>query len=307
MRKRMRVLIGAVCVAGMSVAVMAGGRGGRTGKSDAVNFHLASSSPQAGFRQITTSDGHRVYVSPRATWTSLDVLSVDSTPGRSGETLSVRLSGSATSRLTDQVRRVSDTKVAIYSGNSMIALADVNQDGSLRVSGISADRSQQIRQVVESTPAIPAGPLVTVVPAGQVNGRYLVDVYLEGVEALRAYQFHLTAGGGDSGSLDLKDVTIDETRQDFAFHGSQTISANNALLGQLAAVRFDGPVPAVDAKYIGTYTFVPSRDAEGLFRVNVEPGEESVVVGARNNELPFNVGADARVFVGSSKSRRDDK
>jgi len=304
MRKGMRVLLSVVLVAGVSVTALAGGRGDRTVKRAAISLHLASSSPQAGFSQMRTSTGEQFYVSPRATWTSLDVLSVDTLPGRDGETLSMRLSGSATNRLAGQLRRVDDTRVAIYSGKSMIAVAEVNQDGSLTIDGISPANSQQLRRVVDVDPVVPAGPLVTVVAAGQLNGEFLVDVYVEGVDALRGYQVRLTAGGGQSGSLELQRVAIDEAREDFVFFGSQTIGANSPLMRQVASVRFDGPTAANQARYIGTYAYTASNDASGLFRVNVEPGNDSVLVDGQSKEMGFNVGADARIFVGVPKGRK---
>lgn len=308
MRREMRVFLSVVLVAAFSVTVLAdNGRGTRSVKSDGISLHLASSSPQAGFRQITTSTGDRVFVSPRATWTSLDVLSVDTLPGRNGETLSLRLSGSATRRLTDQLRRVGDTQVAIYSGKSVIAVADVNLDGSLTVETISLESSQQIRRVVDSDRVTPAGPLVTVVSAGQLGGQFLVDVYVEGVDTLRGYQVRLLTGGGDSGTLELKSVTIDKAREDFVFFGSNTIGASSAALRQLASVRYDGPVAASQASYIGTYAYTATSDASGLFRVNVELGNNSVLVAGQNTEMGFNVGADARIFVGSLKGSKDTK
>lgn len=306
MRKEMRVFVSGVLVAGFAATAMAGDRNDRAVKGDAISLHLASSSPQAGFRPVQMSTGDRMYVSPRATWTSLDVLSVDTLPGRSGPTLSMRLSGSATNRLTDQLGRVSDTRVAIYAGKSVIAVANVGRDGSLTVEGIAPDTSQQIRRVVDSVPVAPAGPLVTVVAAGEARGQYLVDVYVEGVDSMRGYQIRLTTGGGESGELELNDVTIDDSREDFVFFGSQTIGASSARIRQLASVRFDGPTTATDAKYLGTYAYTPTGDASGLFRVNVEPGNDSVLVDGQSGEMGFNVGADARIFVGSNKRTPDD-
>ncbi len=307
MRKEMRVFVGVLLLALFSVSALAGGRGDRAVKSDAIGLHLVSSSPQTGFRQVTTTSGDRMYVSTRATWTSLDVLSVDTLPGRDGSTLSMRLSGSATNRLTDQVQRVSDTQVAIYSGKSIIGMATVNKDGSLTVGGITPDRSEQIRRVVDGDPVVPVGPLVTVVAAGELGGQHLIDVYIEGVDSLRGYQLRLTSGGGDSGSLELTRVSVDESRDDFVFFGSNVINASTKLLGQLASVRADGPTPANQARYLGTYVYSATRDASGLFRVNVESGSDSVLVGPQNGELGFNVGADARIFVGSTKNDRDSR
>jgi len=308
MRKEMRVFVGMLLLTGFSVAAIAGGRGDRVVKRDAISLHLASASPQAGFRQVTAPTGNRIYVSSRATWTSLDVLSVDTLPGRGGSTLTMRLSGSASNRLTGQVRRVNDTQVAIYSGKSIIAMASVSPDGSLTIGGITPDRSEQIRRVVDSQPIAPSGPLVTVVAAGELNGQYLVDVYVEGVASLRGYQVRLTTGGGDRGSLELKRVSVDNSREDYVFTGASVIDASTPVMRQLASVRSEGPTPANQSSYLGTYAYTPTKDASGLFRVNVEAGSDSVLVGGRSQELSFNVGADARIFVGSDiKGNSDTK
>lgn len=308
MRKEMRVFVGALLMAGFSVAAVAGDRVDRAVKGDAIGLHLVSSSPQEGFRPVTTTAGSRIYVSARPTWTSLDVLSVTELPGRSGSTLAMRLSGNASNRLTEQMNRVRDTQVALFSGKSIIAMAEVSPDGSLTITGITPDRSERIRRIVDSAPVAPSGPLVTVVAAGQVDGEYLVDVYVEGVDSLRGYQVRLTTGGGESGSLELRHVGIDQAREDFVFHGSNVINANAPLLRQLASVRSDGPVAADEARYIGTYAFTPTPDASGLFRVNVEAGTDSVLVGGRNTEMGFSVGADARIFVASDgKGTRNTK
>lgn len=308
MRKVMRVFVGAMLLTGLSATAIADGRGDRAAKGDAISLHLASSTPQAGFRQVTTTTGDRMYIAARATWTSLDILSVDTLPGRSGSTLSMRLSGSATNRLNDQVSRVSDTQVAVYSGKSVIAMASVNKDGTLTISNITPERGDDIRRVVDSDPIAPVGPLVTVVAAGELNGQHLIDVYIEGVDSLRGYQIRLTTGGGDSGSLNLEQVKVNENREDFVFYGSSVIDASTPLLGQLASVRSEGPTTATQASYLGTYAYTPTRDASGLFRVNVEIGANSVLVGSQTQEMGFNVGADARIFVGSTeKDSRDTK
>lgn len=308
MRNVMRVFVGVMLASGLAVSVtQAGVRGQRGVKGSSLGFHLASDTPQAGFRQMTTSSGEVVYVAPRASWTSLDVLSVDTLPSRDGSTLSVRLSGEATKRLSSRARQNGDTKVAIFAGTDLLSAAAVDAGGGLTVEGISPDQADRISRLVNNEPSTPAGPVVTVVSAGQANGQQLVDVYVQGVDELRSYQVTLRTGGGESGRLELQSVTIDEARDDYVFGGSQIIAATSPLMSRLAAVRFDGATTAVRPSYLGTYAFTATPDASGMFRVNVELGRESILAGGNNEPMDFSVGADARIWLATNKGSTDGK
>ncbi len=163
-------------------------------------------------------------------------------------------------------------------------------------------------RAVDGAPLVSAGPSVSVVPAGEADGRYLVDVYVHNVAGLRSYQMTLRAGGGESGRLELEQVTIDSEREDYVFGAAQTVTALSPAIGRLAALLYDGSVDVPGTAYLGTYSYVPSANARGTFRVNVEVSADSLLANAENVEIGFTVGGDARIAVGApSHPKGEDK
>jgi len=96
-----------------------------------------------------------------------------------------------------------------------------------------------------------------------------VDVYLIGVVDLRGYQITLTPGGGDSGELELIDLTIEPGRANGVFDGLDTYFAYDRFRGRLVSCLASGGVDGSSPQYLATFTYRLSADAVGSFRIEV--------------------------------------
>ncbi len=87
---------------------------------------------------------------------------------------------------------------------------------------------------------------------------------------LQAYQIHVEASGGRSGSLDLVGITI-EDRPNFIFSGAgeERFDAYNIDTGQMLAGLFGRSVTPPRNGYMATFTYRASTDAAGTFVVDI--------------------------------------
>jgi hypothetical protein len=270
----------------------------RAGKGGGITLHEASLQPSQGLQKMDMPDGTALYVSPRPLWNAMDVVSASAEPTSGGTTMELRLSGDASRRLTTIQSRGADARVALFDGGALISAGTITPEGRIRVAGITVDSAERIGRVVKGEVTPVAGPLLTVVPAGENNGRYLVDVYVQGVSDLRSYQITLVAGGGDSGRLELEAVNSDKARKDYVFGSAHAIDASSPTTGRLVASLYDGSVNTTTPLYLGTYSFRPSPDAQGTFRINIDLGNDTILANLRNEEMGYSAGADARIVVG---------
>ena len=94
-------------------------------------------------------------------------------------------------------------------------------------------------------------------------------------------------------------------RADYVFGESDIVRATSPISSRLAAVLYDGTVDVGQPAYLGTYTYVSSPDASGMFRVNVNAGSDSLLVDNDSGQMPFNIGADAKIYIGNIRRRSD--
>lgn len=295
MRKAMRVTTALVVGLGVLTVVAKADRPAhvRDLKGSAVTFHKVSSQPAEGLRKETLANGQAVYISPAPVANSLEIL--DAQNGQNGMT--VRLSGDAVTRLGDQV--------AVMVGDKLASVGSITRDGQVTLGGLSADQADRISRAVQAQPSVPvAGPLVTLVPAGQRDGLHLVDVFVQNTNDLRIYQISLLTGGGTAGRLELESVTVDQTRPDYVFGSDQIVEASSPRTGLLIAVLYDGSVNVAAPKYLGTYGFRATPDASGTFRISVNLGEETLLADQANEEMGFSAGADARIMIGAPTNQK---
>jgi hypothetical protein len=93
---------------------------------------------------------------------------------------------------------------------------------------------------------------------------FLVDSVLD----LRGYQLHVTAAGGDSGTVDLVDIAVHD-RKDRVFVGRADWRAFNIHTYQmLAGLDTEGVETRIGA-YLATFTFRFSPDAAGAFTLGL--------------------------------------
>lgn len=279
----------------------------RVGKGGGITLHEASLQQGQGLVRMDMPDGSALYVSPRPLWNAMDVVSASAEPTSGGTTMELRLSGDASRRLSGLQSRGADARVAVFDGGSLVSAGTITPEGRIRVNGISNESAERIGRVVKGEVSPVAGPLLTVVPAGESNGRYLVDVYIQNVTNLRSYQVTLVSGGGESGRLELEGVNSDKARKDYVFGEAATIDASSASTGRLVATLSDGgSIDTATPLYLGTYAFRPSPDAQGTFRINIDLGNDTLLANQGNEEMGYSAGADARILIGGP-SRKTDK
>jgi len=170
----MRVMTACVVSLGMLAAFAQADRPAlRDAKGSAVTLHRASSQPADGLRKEILANGQAIYVSPAPVANSMEILEVNNT--EEGTTL--RVSGDATARLGNQV--------AVFIGDKLASVGPITQDGEVVLGRLAPDQADRLSRIV-TQPSVPVGgPMLTVVPAGQRDGLYLVDVFLQGADDLR--------------------------------------------------------------------------------------------------------------------------
>lgn len=307
MRKAMRVL--AVVLLGTTLLALstaqADSRTDRGVKGASLSIHMASTTPVDGYRKTVADDGEALYIAPRASWTAVDVLSGQLLASRAGASVELSLSGDATKHLSAMAHKGSNAQLAVFVGREMVGAGTVTPQGRVSVMALTGAQADQLMRAVNGEAVISTGPSVSVVPAGELDGRYLIDVYVHNVAGLRSYQMTLRAGGGEDGRLELDEVTIDSRREDYVFGESQIVTATSPISARLGAVLYNGTVDVDGAAYLGTYGYLPSANARGTFRINVEVSSDSLLANEGNAQIGFSVGGDARIAVGMTTPKAD--
>lgn len=292
MRRAMRVMTASVLTLGVAAVLAQADRPAiRDAKGSVVTLHRASAQPAEGLRKETLASGQVIYVSPAPVANSMEILEVNNT--EQGTTL--RISGDAAARL--------DGQVAVFINDKLASVGPITQDGQVTLGRLTPDQADRLSRIV-TQPSVPVGgPVLTVVPAGQRDGLYLVDVFVQGADDLRIYQVSLQVGGGTAGRLQLENVVVDQSRPDYVFGQAHIVEASSPRTGWLTAVLYEGSVKVTAPKYLGTYSFRPTPDATGTFRINVNLGEDTLLADGANENFNFSSGADARITVGARPTR----
>ncbi len=144
----------------------------------------------------------------------------------------------------------------------------------------------------------PRGPAMTAVPAGEVDGLILIDVFVSGVVDLRGYQVTLETIGSEGEGLDVEDIWVDTARSDYVFADEQAVTAVDLVGGRLAGAMFSGSVDAMRPAYVGTFSFRPSPDAPEALSTQVRMGHHSLLRTATSAPITFKAGPAAVVAVG---------
>jgi len=102
-----------------------------------------------------------------------------------------------------------------------------------------------------------------------------VDIFLNAADDLGAYQATIVVTGGDTGSLVLDDLEIDDSRTDYVFNGFNAIEVVFVPGGEMAAVIFGSSCPDItEPGYLGMATFTASPDATGVFNIRFVDSDE---------------------------------
>ena len=289
----------------------------RDRKGGAVNFHLASTTPIKGYDKISPGVGNGVlYVSPRPVWTGSDVVLARTTDSPGGPAMEFTLSAEAAERLTTRLRHQSGDRVAIYADGKVVSsgiLRASSSDGRATITGLTAVNTERVLKLINGEQPMPApspttiGAVVSLVPVGQSDGLYPVDVYVQGVSNLRSYQIGLQVSGGDGGELVREDLRIDEGRPDFVFRDLDVIAAADPAGGRLAGVLIDGGVDKATAAYLGTYAFRATPDASGTFQVSIDAGAKSFLADSQNEMTEFRSGPAVLITIGGGPTQRTNE
>lgn len=155
--------------------------------------------------------------------------------------------------------------------------------------------------VLSTSPDAPAISLVTkqsnVMPGGQVA----VEVFVSSVQDLAAYEIRLNVMGGESGTLTLKKITVDQQRADYVFKnaGVQILDAVDMTQQRVGMVRFGGgsTVPAGQQAYLATFVFEVSPDATGKFAIMAANPEATFLNNSVAEQIPHRLAGALEVAV----------
>jgi len=132
----------------------------------------------------------------------------------------------------------------------------------------------------------------------QQNDLIDVEVFLDVADDLGGYQLDLQATGGGSGSLDLENMFIDDTRVDYVFFGMNSMESVSSYWGQVGAADLDGAgIPVIGPAYLGTFQFRASADAEGVFTIRFEDTDNNFLMNGQATQMTDAI-ADDEVFIG---------
>jgi hypothetical protein len=267
-------------------------RAPRADKVQGVSFHIVSTTPATGYNQATFN-GQTYYVAPKATIAADQVSSIQSNAN------SLTLSGQFGASKANQMGILIDGQLVAVGSLAL-------QNGTATISGLTSEQAQRVTHLLSRKGSSPTGAQFTVVPAGQANGEYTFDVFVQNVPDLRTFQVKVETSGGTAGSLAMTDVLIDKTREDYVFSGNEAIDAADQGGSRVGGTLFSGTVAVSAPKYVGTWRFRPSADAAGTFKIDVRANNtESFVANESNQNLPVTA-TGTTLQIGGGKARISD-
>jgi len=217
------------------------------------------------------------------------------------------LSAEAAERLATQRKHQSGDRVAIYVDGKVISAGTLGAGSTgsrATITGLNSTNTESVVRLLNGERPIlvptqtPVSALISLVPVGESDGAYLVDVFVQGVTNLRSYQIGLVTSGGQGGELVREEVDIDKARADFVFVELEAISAADQVGGRLAGVLVDGSVEKATPAYLGTFAFRPSPGASGTFEIAIDTGVKSFLADGQNEMFEFRTGPAAQITIG---------
>lgn len=171
--------------------------------------------------------------------------------------------------------------------------------------GVSVTQADDARS--RTNLQVPQGAGVTaaaVQASGRPGGVFPVDVYLSNIPDLGAYQLLVKATGGTQGTLTVKDLEINRDRKDYVFGQAQIVDVLSKHQNLLAAVKSIGGAAVGKPMYAGTFHFVASADAKGVFSIVIEKGQAaSLMTNSVGQEFQFEFGKTATITIGAVGKR----
>lgn len=269
-----------------------------------IDLRLAADAERGGHDAMTLPDGQTIYVSRKPLLNEGDVSHAESVTSSGKEALQIDLTEAAAGRIAGSTADTQANRIAVLMDGKLVvapAIASALNRGRLQISGLTPTDLNRIVKALSSRGSTAPRDGIVLVPsaaAGSSADTFHVDVFANSVRGLRGYQITLDAVGGDAGSLKFEQAEVDTGRGDYVFGGTESYRAVNPELKRLANALPSGGVDGVGRVYLGTYTFKPTTDARGTFRIlTVNRGNETVLLGPTSERLEFNTTAQTTISI----------
>lgn len=106
------------------------------------------------------------------------------------------------------------------------------------------------------------------------GGEFTVEVRLENVTDMGAYQFMMKTSGGEQGTLTVTDIVINKALTDYVFGRANALEAVDHQQMRAGGVLMEGG-RSFESASVATVTLRASKNAAGTFQVNVAKGKET--------------------------------
>jgi len=263
-----------------------------------VTFMPATTVPTVGFKMLSTPSG-RYYVGPGVILSNTDLNSVASM--RSGTGIELNVSQDLADEL-DGILRNTERLAAFVDGTFVDAPLARVSDGKVLLNGLSKVGGEHLANLLNQVSADEDAPIYTVTTnATSVRPGDLitVDVFINNAVDLKAFQVRARATGATTGRLPVAEMVISKERADYVFGTAFGLEAVDNTGDRMGGLIMDGATDVMNGpKYVGTFTFQTPEGVNDMFYVNVEVGEETLVLDPDANEVPYRVGAPAVVASG---------
>jgi hypothetical protein len=259
----------------------------------------ASDSYVQGYERMTVGDGDVVYVSPEVAATGADLLTGSTQWTEGSDQMRIRL------RFGEAVKRFGapGSRLAVFVDGHLMAapvLGVPQAAGIIELGGLLPGQAQRLSRVMMAAADPFVGPTFVLIPresAVAPGAVALVDVFLTGVQELRAYQVALDMVGS-TGRLDLEEMTIDGERTDYVFYAQPAVNASDMKLGRVVNAMFSGGVPIRSSAYLATFRLRASDDAKGRFELRVRSNSDTLLRDASGSPVNYNAGLPVEINVG---------
>jgi hypothetical protein len=248
-------------------------------------------------------DGQTVYVSRKPMLTEGDVAHTESVTVAGRDAVQIDLTEAAAQRIAGLTADAQADRIAVLIDGKLVVapvVASALTRGRMQISGLTTADADRVMKSLSSRDVARRDNLVLVpsATAGTATDTFHVEVYANNVKKLRGYQITLDAVGGDAGSLKFEQAEVDTGRGDYIFGGTESYRAVNPALKRIANALPSGGVDGIGRVYLGTYTFKPTADAKGAFRiVTVNRGNETVLLGPNAEALDMNMSAQTTISI----------
>lgn len=136
---------------------------------------------------------------------------------------------------------------------------------------------------------------------------FTVEVRLENVFDLGAYQFMMKLSGGEQSSLSVKSIVINKNQQDYVLGAAQSIAAVDKKQNRVGGVLMNGGMDVASGS-VATVT-IQAPKKPGTYYVNVAEGQETFLRDSTAVPIPVLIGKDVTITVSDriTPSSRDKK